>query len=119
MDYSDDESDGSTATNICIGDRVYTVTITDDLIRNRKVEAAQVAKKAIVKKVNEDFLVTFGNREIQVPNNGKQLSRVVEQAYKDQDLLRPIEDREITCCDHLTMFATSGIQPSNKDRPQQ
>ena len=84
LDLSGDESDGSTATNVCIGDRVYTVTITNELIRNRQVEASQVAKKAIVKKVDEDFFVTFDNRELPVTNNGKQLSRVIIQAYKDQ-----------------------------------
>ena len=56
------------------------------------INGADVAKKAIVKKVNEDFLVTFGNREIPVPDSDKQLSRVVEQAYKDQgDLERKPE----------------------------
>ena len=64
-------SDDSTETTICIGDRVYTVMITD------QIEASQVAKKAVVKKVGEASFVAFDERELAIPNNNVKLSCVV------------------------------------------
>ena len=43
LDYTDDdddESDRSTATDVCIGDRVYTITIENEIKRNRHVEVS-------------------------------------------------------------------------------
>ena len=53
-------------------------------MENQQVEASKVAKKAIVKKVDETFFVIFDNRELPVSDNEVQLSRVVTQAYADQ-----------------------------------
>ena len=64
------------------------------------MEVSQVAKKAIVKKVEEAFFVVFDNREIPVPDNRKQLSRVVRQVYKEQgDLNRKPEANRFTNID--------------------